>query len=82
MGMSLFQVENGFSLNKLVKKFADIFENKAFADILKMSLQLAQEVLMHRIFNNTNHQKCCLNGHLTLNGSFERRICPVRAGSK
>ena len=32
--MSIYQVENGFSLDELVKKFTDSFENKAFADIL------------------------------------------------
>ncbi len=57
--MSLCQTENGFSLDELVKKFADAFENKAFAEILKMNLQLTQEVLMHRIFNNLNSQQCC-----------------------
>ena len=72
--MSICQAENGFSLDELVKKQADAFENKAFADILKMNLQLTQEVLMYRIFNNSSSQKCCPDGHLTLNGSFERRI--------
>ena len=74
MEMSICQAENGFSLDELVKKFADAFENKAFAEILKMNLQLTQEVLMYRIFNNSSSQKCCPDGHLTLNGSFERRI--------
>ena len=49
-------------------------KTKALAEILKMNLQLTQEVLMYRIFNNSSSQKCCLDGHLTLNGSFERRI--------
>ena len=74
MKMSICQAENGFSLDELVKKFTDAFESKAFAEILKMNLQLTQEVLMHRIFNNSSSQKCCPAGHLTLNGSFERRI--------
>ena len=74
MEMSICQAENGFSLDELVKKLADAFANKAFADILKMNLQLTQEVLMHRIFNNSSNQRCCPDGHLTLNGSFERRI--------
>ena len=39
-----------------------------------MTLQLSQELLMHRIFNNTNRQKCSHDGYLTLNGGFERRI--------
>ena len=63
MEMSIYQAENGFSLDELVKKWAHVFANKAFAEILKMNLQLTQEVLMHRIFNNSSSQKCCLDGH-------------------
>ena len=33
MEMSICQAENGFSLDESVKKLADAFENKAFADI-------------------------------------------------
>ena len=43
MGMSICQAENGFSLD----------------DILKMNLQLPQEVLRYRIFNDNNHLQCC-----------------------
>ena len=57
MEMSICQAEHGFSLDELVKKFADAFENKAFAEVLKMNLQLTQEVLMHRIFNNSSNQR-------------------------
>ena len=53
---------------------ADSYENKGFADILKMNLQLTQEVLMYRIFNDKSNMHCCSDGHLTLNGSFDRRI--------
>ena len=74
MEMSICQAENGFSLDELVKKFTDAFENKVFAEILKMNLQLTQEVLIYRIFNGKSNQQCCPDGHLTLNGSFERRI--------
>ena len=49
--MSIYQAENGFSLDELVKKVADSYENKAFADILKMNLQLTQEV-SHNIFSS------------------------------
>ena len=55
MEMSICQAENGFWGDKLVKKLADAFENKAFADILKMNLQLTQEVLMCRIFNDKSN---------------------------
>ena len=55
MEMSICQAENGFSLDELVKKVADSYEKKAFTDILKMNLQLPQEVLMYRIFNNKSN---------------------------
>ena len=74
MEMSICQSENGFSLDELVKKLADSYEKKAFADILKMNLQLTQEVLMYRIFNDKSNMQCCSDGHLTLNGSLGRRI--------
>ena len=47
MEMSICQAENGFSLNELVKNVADAYEKKAFADILKMNLQLTQEILIY-----------------------------------
>ena len=47
--MSICQAENGFSLDELVKKLAASFENKAFADILKMDLQLTQEVWQNKM---------------------------------
>ena len=59
MKMSICQAENGFSLDELVKKFTDAFESKAFAEILKMNLQLTQEVLIYRIFNGKSNQQCC-----------------------
>ena len=39
MEMSICQAENGFSSDELVKKVADSYENKAFADILKIKLR-------------------------------------------
>jgi hypothetical protein len=59
---------------RIDKKVADSYGKKAFADILKMNLQLTQAVLMYRIFNNKSNLQCCSDGYLTLNGSFERRI--------
>ena len=58
MEMSICQAENGFSLNELVKNVADAYEKKAFADILKMNLQLTQEILLYRIFNNKSNLQC------------------------
>ena len=54
MEMSICQAENGFSLDELAKKWAHVFANNAFADILKMHLQLTQEGLMYRFFNNSS----------------------------
>ena len=53
MEMSICQAENGFSLDELVKKLADAFANKAFADILKMNLQNAITILQLKILQNT-----------------------------
>ena len=72
--MSICQAESGFSLDELVKKVADSYEKKALGEILKMNLLLTQEILMHRIFNGKSNQQCCSDGHLTMNGSFERHI--------
>ena len=58
--ISICQAENGFSWDELVKKLADAFENKAFADILKMNLQLTQEILIYRIFNDHDNQQFIL----------------------
>ena len=51
MKKPICQAKNEFFLDELVKKVADSYEKKAFADILKMNLQLTQEVLMYCIFN-------------------------------
>lgn len=73
MKISICQAENGLSLDDLIKKSADGFENKAFAGILKMNLQLTQR-RMQRFQNNSSNQKCCQDDHFTRNDSFECRI--------
>lgn len=50
MVLSFCQSEQGFSLDELVVKLGDMFERKAFSELLKMILQLVQEILMYRIF--------------------------------
>lgn len=75
MELSFCQSEEGFSLGELVVKLADVHERKAFGELLKMILQMMQEILMYRIFHGKiDAMKCCTAGHLRLNGSFERRI--------
>lgn len=72
--LSFCLAENGFSLDELVVKLADLFERKAMSEFLKLILQLVQEVLMSRIFAGKMAMTCCDNGKLQLNGSFNRRI--------
>jgi hypothetical protein len=42
MDLSFCQSEQGFSLDELVLKLADVYERKAFAELLKLILQDAQ----------------------------------------
>ena len=75
MDLSFCQSETGFSLDELVTKLADVYERKAFAELLKMILQMVQEILIHRLLHGRlDALKCCDRGHFRLNGSFERRI--------
>ena len=49
MDLSFCQSETGFSLDELVVKLGDVYERKAFGELLKMILQMVQEILMYRI---------------------------------
>ena len=42
MDLSFCQSEQGFSLDELVLKLADVYERKAFAELLKLILQDVQ----------------------------------------
>ena len=53
---------------------ADTYKKKVFDNILKINLQLTQEVLMYRIFNGKSNLQCRPDGHLTMNSSLDRRI--------
>jgi len=70
--LSFCLAENGFSLDELVIKLANLFEQKAMAEFLRLILQLEQEVLMSRVLAGT--LSCCDGAKLQLNGSFDRRI--------
>ena len=72
--LSFCLAENGFSLDELVIKLADLFEHKAMSEFLKLILQLVQEVLMSRIFSGKTSMTCCNDGKLQLNGGYDRRI--------
>jgi hypothetical protein len=75
MDLSFCQSEEGFSLDELVVKLADVYERKAFGELLKMILQMMQEILIYRIFHGKiDAMKCCSAGHLLLNSTSRR--CP------
>lgn len=75
MDLSFCQSETGFSLDERVTKLVDVYERKAFAELLKMILQMVQEILIQRLLHGRlDTLKCCDRGHFRLNGSFERRI--------
>lgn len=44
MDLSFCQSAKGFSLDELITRLADVYERKAFAELLKMILQMVQEI--------------------------------------
>jgi hypothetical protein len=67
--------ENGFSLDELVFKLKELFENKAFSDLLRLILLLVQERLWTQILTGKDSAvKCCGNSCFKLNGGYERRL--------
>ena len=63
MEMSICQAENGFSLDELVKRFADAFENKTAPGMLKINLQLPQKLF---------EESAMLPSRLTIINAFTR----------
>ena len=75
LNFGICQAENGFSLDEFVTNLSDAFEHKEFGVILKTHLQMVQEISMYRIFRDKENQmRCCPDGHLTLNGHFNRHL--------
>jgi hypothetical protein len=69
--LSFCLAENGFSLDELVFKLRDLFENKAFSELLRLILQLVQECMLQRLFANKELLvKCCGKSHFMLNGGY------------
>ncbi len=56
MELSFCQLEEGFSLGELVVKLADVHERKAFGELLKMILQMMQEILIIVFFMEKSMQ--------------------------
>ena len=75
MDLSFCQSETGFSLDELVTKLVDVYECKAFAELLKMILEMVQEILMYRIFQGkSDAMKCCASSLSDLKASSARKI--------
>ena len=67
--------ENGFSLDELVFKLGELFEKKAFSELLEIILKLTQEVLVNRILSKKDCPfSCCGESNFKLNGGYNRRI--------
>lgn len=68
--------EKGFSLDELVLRLNDLFENKAYSEILRHILLLTEELLRLPIMLNSESRiKCaCGCGILVLNGHQSRQI--------
>ena len=67
LDLSFCLSDNGFSLDELVFKLGDLFEKKAFSELLRLILMLTQEVLQHPF-------SCCGKSDFKFNGGYNRRI--------
>jgi len=73
--LSFCLADNGFSLDELVFRLGELFEKKAFNELLRLILMLVQEVLIYRIFSGKSIPfECCGKQDFKLNGSYTRRI--------
>jgi hypothetical protein len=75
LDLSFCLADNGFSLDELVFRLGELFEKKAFNELLRLILMLVQEVLISRIFTGKKVPfECCDKQDFKLNGSYKRRI--------
>ena len=75
LDLSFCLSKNGFSLDELVFKLGELFEKKAFSELLRLILMLVQEVLYHRIYHGKDHPfSCCSSSDFKFNGGYNRRI--------
>ena len=75
LDLSFCLADNGFSLDELVFRLGTLFEEKAFNELLKLILNLVQEVLVQRLFSGKDIPfECCGKYDFKLNGSYKRRI--------
>ncbi len=75
LDLSFCLSKNGFSLDELVFKLGELFEKKAFSELLRLILTLVQEVLYYRIYHGKVHPfSCCGSSDFKFNGGYNRRI--------
>jgi hypothetical protein len=75
LDLSFCLADNGFSLDELVFRLGELFEKKAFNELLRLILLLVQEVLINRLFSGKDLPfTCCNKQDFKLNGSYKRRI--------
>jgi len=65
----------GFSLKELVFKLRDLFEKKAFNELLRLILMLTRKVIQSRIHQKEGHPfSCCGNSDYKFNVGYNRSI--------
>ena len=75
LDLSFCLASDGFSLDELVFRLGELFEKKAFNELLRLILMLVQEVLIRRMFSGKKLPfDCCENQDFKLNGSYKKRI--------
>lgn len=75
LDLSFCLANDGFSLDELVFKLGELFEKKAFSELLRLILMLVQEVLVMRMYSGEKLPfDCCSNPSFKSNGGYNRRI--------
>lgn len=75
LDLSFCLADEGFSLDELVFKLGELFEKKAFNELLGLILKLVQKSLVYRMNHGINLPvTCCGKSDFKLNGGYNRRI--------
>ena len=75
MDLLICNSEDKISLDEIVQAVSSAYEDKAFAELLKLLLGMIQEIIIGRILiRSADAPCCCEHGHLALNGHYRRRI--------
>ena len=75
MDLLICNSEDKISLDEIVQAVSSAYEDKAFAELLKLILSMIQEIIIGRILSKSAAAPvCCEHGHLSLNGHYRRRI--------